>query len=91
MVDLIKIKSFLRIDGDAEDEILKSFRKTAEEYVKSTCGEFVDINCGRAEMAQLMLISDWYENRSAYSTGNYSRAIDSILTQLRLEAAENEV
>ena len=86
MVELQKIKEFLKIDTDAEDTLLGEFAKTAEEYLINSCGQNVDLTCSRAETVQLMLISDWFENRSLYANGSYSRAISSMLMQLQLEA-----
>ena len=88
MVKLDTIKEFMHIDNDAEDALLNQFAQAAEEYVKSACGEGVNIYSRRAETVQLMLISDWRENRSLYAQGSYSRAVDSMLMQLRLEAVE---
>ena len=88
MVKLDRIKEFMHIDIDAEDALLNQFAQAAEDYIKSSCGEGADTQSPRAELVQLMLISDWRENRSLYAQGSYSRAIDSILMQIRLEAVE---
>ena len=89
MLELQSIKEFLRIDTDADDKLLQSFSIAAEEYLKESCGEKVNLVSQRATLVQQMLISDWYENRSLYSKGNYSQTINSILMQLRLEAEDD--
>lgn len=88
MVGLEEIKQFLRIDTDAEDLLLTKYAEAAEKYIKSACGEAVCMTDPRTDLVQLMLIADWFENRTMYSNGSYSRSINSMMTQLRLEAED---
>lgn len=88
MMDLTKIKQFLRLDTDAEDILLESYAQAAEEYLKAACGAAIDISGQRAELVQLMLISDWFESRTMYGKGGYSQTIGSILQQLQLETED---
>lgn len=85
MIALEKIKQFLRIDTDAEDTLLNSYSQAAENYIKAACGAGVNLFDNRAELIQLMLIADWFENRTMYGTGNYRASINSLVTQLQLE------
>lgn len=85
MVDLVKIKQFLHLDTDAEDELLNSYAQAAESYIKAACGKGVNMYDSRAELVQEMLIADWFENRTMYASGSYSQTISSIILQLQLE------
>ena len=85
MVKIEKIKEFLHIDTDTEDVLLNQYARTAEDYLKSSCGKRVNLDDSRAELVQLMLIADWHETRTLYAQGTYSRAVDSMIMQLKLE------
>lgn len=85
MLQLDKIKMFLRLDTNAEDMLLEHYSTVAEEYVKAACGQNVILEDPRIELVQLMLISDWFENRTMYGKSGYSSNINSILMQVRLE------
>ena len=85
MIELTKIKEFLRLDTDAEDMLLKTYAQAAEDYLKAACGEGVCLLDARAELVQLMLIADWFENRTMYANGTYSNNISSMIMQLQLE------
>ena len=98
MIELVKIKQFLRLDTDAEDMLLEQYAQAADQYVLAACGKAVNLSDPRAENVQLMLIADWFENRTMYGqTGynrtmygkiGYSQSISSMLTQLQLETEE---
>lgn len=85
MITLEETKNFLRLDTDMDNELIKSYITAAEEYVKSACGDDVDLECERARTVMLMLVGDYYECRSAYGNAKYSQNIVSMLWQLRLE------
>lgn len=91
MLDVEKIKTFLRIDTDAEDELLSSFAQAADEFVINSCGDGAAklLDTPRVELIQQMLIADWYENRCINGNkGGFARSIESMLMQLRLEVGE---
>ena len=85
MLDLSEVKNFLRCEHDEDDELIKMYMETAEDYLKSACGDNVDLEKPKAKTILLMLISDYYENRTAYRQGQYSHNVSSMTTQLRLE------
>ncbi len=85
MVDLDKAKNFLRVEHDEDDTLIEMYIDAAAGYIKSACGDNVDLNKKKVETVQLMLISDYYENRAATGQGGYSHSVSSMLTQLRLE------
>lgn len=82
------VRNFLHLDDNSEDEILKLYQDAAVEYVRSACGQNVDLSAGRTQLIILMLIADYYENRAVGGVGAYNHSIKSMLIQLQLE---NEV
>lgn len=89
-MELKKVKDFLRVEHDAEDELIEGFITAAEEYVRSSCGADTDFTQKRVETVIFMLVSDMYEQRTAGGKGSYSRSIASMLTQLRIESDESK-
>lgn len=85
MVDLATAKDFLRVEHNADDKLIELYIDSAKEYVTSACGNNVDFTKKRTETIVLMLVSDYYETRTAYGKGAYSHNVSSMLTQLRLE------
>ena len=85
MLELAEVKNFLRCEHDEDDELIKMYMVSAEDYVQSACGDNVDMEKAKTRTILLMLISDYYENRTAYGQGSYSHNISSMITQLRLE------
>lgn len=88
MITREEAKNFLRVDIDDDDALIDMYIVAAEEYVKSACGENVNLQCQRARIIMLMLVGDYYESRSIYGSGKYSQNIASMLWQLRLETEE---
>ena len=84
-LELTEVKNFLRCEHDEDDELIKIYMSSAEEYVKSACVYSENLETSKAKTLLLMLISDYYENRTAYGQGSYSHNITSMITQLRLE------
>lgn len=85
MLDLATVKNFLRCEHDEDDELIQMYIESAEDYVKSACGDNVDLEKAKSRTILLMLISDYYENRTVYGQGQYSHNVSSMITQLRLE------
>lgn len=84
-LELTEVKNFLRIDFDDDDALLEHYIQTAEEYVKSACGENVNLEKSKAKTIMLMLIGDYYESHSPYGQQKYSQNISTLLLQLQLE------
>ena len=61
----------------------------AEEYVKSACGRQVDLDNPKAHTVMLMLVGDYYENRSPYGQTKYSQNVSTMLMQLQLETPQD--
>lgn len=85
---LEEVKKFLRLDMPDDDTLLETYISTAEEYVKSACGEQVDLDNPKAHTIMLMLVGDYYENRSPYGQAKYSQNVSTILMQLQLETPQ---
>ena len=43
MLDLATVKNFLRCEHDEDDELIQMYIESAEDYVKSACGDNVDL------------------------------------------------
>src|SRR5690625_4503842 len=89
-VELEKLKMYLRIDHDDEDELLESFYKHAKIGVKNKVGEInLDDEDAKEQFEQAcaILVQHWYDNRQAFRIGNASyeipHSLDSILRELR--------
>ena len=86
MISLKYVKTFLRVDDDADDDVITALIDTSVSYCRGAIGENVDFDEPRVELLQCMYIADMYDNRTAYSKkGSYSLAVSAMLTQLRLE------
>ena len=88
--ELERLKNYLRIDHDDEDDDLKIFYKRAKISVKNKIGN-IDLDNEDAkeqfEQACALLVQVWYDNREAFRIGNASyeipHSLDSILRELR--------
>ena len=89
-VTLEQVKLNMRIDSDAEDDVLNRLLKSSESYLREAL-DYYDTNLAAstdytqlAEQAQLALIADMYENRGT-GTGihDYSYIVRSMINQLR--------
>lgn len=86
-------KAYLRIDGDAEDDVVASLLASAEAYLRAAVTDYdahrsdADF-ASRADMVMRLLISEMYENRSvgADAQKDYSYMLRSLMNQLQWEA-----
>ena len=62
-----RIKEYLRIDDDTEDELLKMLEEFSREEIKNSTGVPYNQegNSATYNMAQLIIIADRYENRGS--------------------------
>lgn len=87
---LDEAKAYLRIDGDAEDDVVESLIAAAEAYIRAAVDEY-DTHRTDADFASLsdmvmrLLICEMYENRAvgADAQKDYSYAVRSMITQLQ--------
>lgn len=87
MITLKDAKNYLRIDGDEEDVDIETLMETSLIYIDSMVGEKYkdDIKAVKlADLLQLKLISDMYEQRSTDIQNNMKvdRITSSILDKL---------
>jgi uncharacterized phage protein (predicted DNA packaging) len=95
-------KSFLRIDDTNEDILINSLILMSEEYLKNATGQSFNSTDQLAKLFCLVLVSDWFENRTMTSTSQsrnttsqpsekIRHTIQSILLQLQYCYLPDEV
>ena len=107
-MELEALKNYIKVDYSADDALILQLQKTAIEYVLSaiddTATELAFVGLERFNLTVAMLVSHWYENRSATTTSNGQMmtvneipyAIKPMLRQLQAwfwlhgEGCENE-
>lgn len=92
MLTLQDVKSYLKIDFDDDDELLKSLMKTADEYLKSAISSTYNSDTERAKLLSLIVIQDLYDNRGLTEkvSGNVRKLVSDFTLQLKLESGANE-
>ena len=83
MVDLKKAKEYLRIDYEEDDEFIRSLIAGSKIYLENACGKFTPSEL--SDIAQLLLIEHWNDNRTIIGTVNDSikHSVDAIIFQMR--------
>ena len=93
---LSRIKEFLGIDFDDDDNLLQMMEQTAYSYLDGAIGKGYDRNDPRAQMLLLQIVADLYNARGTgeldgkVSSGT-RRMVDNFMRQLRLERGRNGV
>lgn len=80
-MELSMIKQYLKVDFDDDDELILSMQKAAESYVKNagvTCSYESDLY----QLAILLLVTNWYENRNAVLVGTVSNKLEYSLKHI---------
>lgn len=87
---LDEAKAYLRIDGDAEDDVVKALMASAESYLRAAVENYDSLRedadfSSQADMVMRLLIAELYENRAmgADAQKDYSYAVRSMITQLQ--------
>lgn len=85
IVSLKEAKQYLRIDGDYDDELIKSLILAAEVYLKNATGIEYDSANSLARLFCLVMITDWYENRTQVGavSDKMRFTVQSLLAQLQ--------
>lgn len=97
MVNLVSMKNFLRIDLDMTDSDaeLLILLKSAVEYVESATGKQYAANSNLMDMAVLLLVSHWFENRNmsnkTTSVQEYPHSITAIINTIKHNNADYAV
>lgn len=85
MITLKETKEYLRVDGDEEDTLITSLIAAAESYLINATGRSFESSNNIARLFCLVLVVDWYENRTL-GVGRAGEAVrpvlDSMLAQL---------
>lgn len=88
MITLDKLKSYLRIDADYEDDLLVDFLKAARAYLKGAVSKYSENYSAYPEFAQkadlltLVLATELYQNRDS-SAHDMSYTVRSMIAQLQ--------
>lgn len=95
-MDLENVKSFLRVDFEDDDNLIKCIMEAAKLYIKDTVGEY-DKDNPKANLLFMALVQDLYDNRELMVTEQKKKRMSytyaSIILQLQYsnkEVAEGE-
>lgn len=90
-MDIEKVKKYLRIDYDGEDEEIQEFIAAAEEYLENA-GVKRRNNSSLYNLAVKLLVSNWYSNRIPIGTVTQTMeySLSRILLQLQLGDDEDD-
>lgn len=86
MVDLTKAKGYLRIDEDYEDNLIEMLIEFSKEEIQNSTGVTFDSGGSTKtyELAQLIIISDRYENRGSQDLEfKPNNMLSSLYTKLK--------
>lgn len=64
-LSLLEAKTYLRVDGDEEDELIKLLINFSKEEIKNSTGDDGVNPSPIYKIAQLIIIADRYENRGS--------------------------
>lgn len=91
-ITLDDAKLYLRVDTDAEDALLIRLLNTSKVVVTDAVDNYdllvkirPDIE-QKADMVQLAIIADLYENRNQDNPKDYGRVIETMIRQLQYES-----
>lgn len=91
ILELDETKTWLRIDGDDEDNTINMLIRAAEAYLKNATGKEFDKSNHQAKLFCLVLVADWYENRELIGqrvSDKVRFTIQSIMAQLQFSEIE---
>ena len=86
MIDKAKAKEYLRIDEDYEDTLIEMLIDFSKEEIKNSTGVTFDSggDTKTYELAQLIIITDRYENRSSQDLEfKPNNMLSSLYTKLK--------
>ena len=94
MLTLSVVKQHLRVDFDADDSLLAAYIRAADNYMKSAIDDYEnklaasgsadgDTWSAAADLVQLQLIAEWYENRLPADKTNKVTSVNLIIQQLQ--------
>lgn len=86
MVDLTRAKEYLRIDEEYEDSLIEMLIEFSKEEIKNSTGVTFDSggDTRTYELAQLIIITDRYENRGSQDLEfKPNNMLSSLYTKLK--------
>ena len=87
------VKTYLRIDEDADDVVLEVMMQATEQYIKDAVGFYEEEN-PKIKMLYWLVITDFYENRvlavKESDKQRLTHVVSSLVLQLQSEALLKE-
>lgn len=87
------VKTYLRIDEDADDVVLEVMMQATEQYIKDAAGFYEEEN-PKIKMLYWLVIQDFYENRvltvKESDKQRLTHVVSSLVLQLQSEALLKE-
>lgn len=88
-----EVKTYLRIDEDADDMIINLMMQAAEDYVRDAVG-FYESDNAKIKMLYLLVMQDLYENRTLVvkeaDKQRLAYVTASLVMQLQVESLMRE-
>lgn len=82
------VKSYLRVDYNDDDELIRMMMEAAHQYIESAVGKFDETNA-KARLLFMAVVQDLYDNRVLTVTEAQRRrmsyAFSAIILQLQYE------
>ncbi len=91
-VTVAKLKSYLRLDSDYEDDLLQEFLTSAKAYLAGAVSDYAENYstypefASKADLLTMVLATEFYQNRDN-SPHDFSYTVKSLLTQLQYFAS----
>ena len=91
---LEKVKDYLRVDGDDEDDLIKVMMEAAKEYIISAVGEY-DEDDKTANILFCAIVQNMYDNRELMQSDQQMKkrieyTFQSMILQLQLKKSLKE-
>ena len=86
MISLDLVKLYLRIDGNDEDILLNDFIEFSKEEIENSTGVKFNPkgNSSTYKLAQMMIVTDRYENRGSQDLGfKANNSLSGLYTKLK--------
>lgn len=86
-MELAIIKQYLKVDFDDDDVLITTMQNASETYL-TNAGVVCSYENPLYELAVLLLVTNWYENRNTVIIGSVSRSIEYSLKHILAQLAE---
>ena len=87
MITLEEAKSYLRVDTDAEDDLIEGLIGAASDYIQECTGKHDD-GSPLYKLCEKILVAHWYENRGvvANNTTELPQGVQAMMTHIKLSS-----